>query len=80
MKLDELLATDKEAAALFNALPLPVQKQIRRTAPNIGTLAALRDHTINMVHRDGPFYANAVLDGTKLDPELKAEWTKEHQV
>ena len=35
---------------------------------------------INMVHRDGPFYANAVLDGTKLDPELKAEWTKEHQV
>lgn len=80
MKLDELLRTDKEAEALFNDLPLQVQKRIRRAGADISSLAALRDYTANMVHEDGPFYANAVLDGTKLDPELKAEWTKEHQV
>lgn len=79
MKLDELLRTDKEAEALFHDLPLQIQKHIRRTGADIGSLAALRDYTANMVHRDGPFYANAVLDGTKLEPELKAEWTMEHQ-
>lgn len=80
MNLEELLHKDKEAAALFDNLPLQVQKIIRRTGSNIGSLAALRDYTTNMVHQDGPFYANAVLDGTELDPELKAEWTMEHQV
>lgn len=79
MKLDDLLQNDREAAALFNSLPLPVQKTIRRTASDINSLAALRDYTINMVHNDGPFYANAVLDGTELEPELKAQWTMEHQ-
>ena len=79
MDLNELLKTDKEAAELFSHLPLQAQKAIRRTGKSIGTLAALRDHTINMVDQDGPFYANCVIDGTKLDPELKAQWTKEHE-
>ena len=80
MKLDELLARDKEAAHLFNHLPLQVQKIIYRTGGNtIDSLAALREHTIHMVNHDGPFYANAVIDGTELDPELKAHWTMEHQ-
>lgn len=80
MKLDELLKNDREAAALFNSLPLQVQKSIRRTHGDIGTLAALQEHTIQMVDHDGPFFAHGVIDGTKLDPELKAEWTREHQV
>lgn len=79
MKLDELLERDKEAAHLFDHLPLEVQKIIRRTGGDIDTLAALRDHTINLVHHEGPFYANGVIDGTELDPELKAHWTMEHQ-
>ncbi len=79
MKLEELLRTDQEAAALFNDLPLPIQKIIRRKGKDIDTLAALRDYTINMVHQEGPFYANGVVDGTELDPELKAQWTREHQ-
>lgn len=80
MKLDKLLERDPEAAQLFARLPLEVQKVIRRTGGDIDTLAALRDHTINLVHQEGPFYANAVIDGTELDPELKARWTMEHQV
>lgn len=80
MKLDELLKNDREAAALFNNLPLQVQKNIRRVGGDIDSLAALRDHTIHMVDHNGPFFAHGVIDGTKLDPELKAEWTKEHQV
>lgn len=79
MDLEELLKTDREAAELFSHLPLPVQKTIRRTGKSIGTLAALREHTIQMVDHDGPFFANCVIDGTKLEPELKAQWTKEHQ-
>ena len=79
MQLDDLLQNDKEAAALFSHLPLQAQKAIRRTGSDIRSLAALREHTARMVHNDGPFYANAVLDGTKLDPELKAEWTREHE-
>ena len=80
MKLDDLLSRDKEAAQLFDHLPLQVQKTIRRTVgDNIDSLADLRDHTIHMVDHNGPFYANAVLDGTELDPELKAHWTMEHQ-
>ena len=79
MKLDELLKNDPEAAKLFDHLPLEVQKIIRRTGGDIDTLAALRDHTINMVHQEGPFYANGVIDGTELDPELKARWAMEHQ-
>lgn len=80
MKLDELLQRDREAARLFNCLPLQAQKTIHRTmGDQIDTLAALRDQTINLVNHDGPFYANAVLDGTELDPELKAHWTMEHQ-
>ena len=79
MKLDELLQRDKEAAQLFNRLPLQVQKTIHRTGGDIDTLAALRDHTINMVNHDGPFYANAVIDGKPLDPELAAHWTMEHE-
>lgn len=79
MDLEELLKTDKEAAELFSHLPFTAQKEIRRTGKNIGTLAALRDHTMELVHEDGPFYANCVIDGTKLDPELKAQWTREHQ-
>ncbi len=79
MKLDELLRTDREAAALFDSLPTDIQKIIRREGKDIDTLAALRDHTINMVHQEGPFYANGVVDGTELDPELKAQWTREHQ-
>ena len=79
MKLDDLLARDQEAAQLFNRLPLQVQKSIYRTGGDIDTLAALRDHTINMVNHDGPFYANAVIDGKPLDPELAAYWTMEHQ-
>lgn len=80
MKLDKLLETDREAAALFRNLPLQVQKSIRRTAGDIDTLAALRDYTIRMVDQNGPFFANGVIDGTKLDIEQKVEWTKEHQV
>ncbi len=79
MKLDELLRTDREAAALFDDLPLSIQEIIRREGKDIDTLAALRDYTINMVHQDGPFYADGVIDGTNLDPELKAQWTREHQ-
>lgn len=80
MKLDELLKKDREAAALFNNLPLQVQKSIRRAGGDIDSLAALREHTIQMVDHGGPFFAHGVIDGTKLDPELKAEWTREHQV
>lgn len=79
MKLDKLLKTDQEAARLFSHLPLQVQKSIHRTGGDIDSLAALRDYTINMVDHDGPFYANGVIDGTELDPELKAHWTMEHQ-
>ncbi len=79
MKLDELLRTDREAAALFDELPPDIQKSIRRKGKDIGTLAALRDHTINMIHQDGAFYADDIVDGTNLDPELKAQWTREHQ-
>ena len=79
MDLENLLKTDKEAADLFSHLPLQAQKEIRRTGRNISTLAALRDHTIRMVNENGPFYANGVIDGTKLEPELKAEWTMEHE-
>ena len=80
MKLDDLLARDKEAAQLFNRLPLQVQKTIHRTVGDqVDTLAALRDHTISMINHNGPFYANAVIDGKPLDPELAAHWTMEHQ-
>lgn len=79
MKLEELLKTDPEAGRLFDHLPLEVQKIIRRTGKDIGTLAALRDYTIELVHEEGPFYANCVVDGTELDPELKAQWTREHK-
>ena len=79
MKLDELLATDREAARLFNCLPLQAQKTVRRTGGDIDTLAALRDHMIALVDHSGPFYANPVLDGNDLDPELKAHWVMEHQ-
>ncbi len=79
MKLDDLLAQDKEAAELFESLPVDVQKTIRRTGEDIGSLAELRDRTIHMVNHDGPFYHTAVVDGTKLEPEEKAEWTKYHQ-
>ena len=79
MKLDKLLANDKEAARLFGCLPLQAQNIVRRTGGDIDTLAALRDHTINLVNQDGPFYANAVLDGNDLDPELKAHWVREHE-
>ena len=79
MDLEQLLATDAEAAQLFSHLPLSAQKTIRRTGKNIDSLAALRDHTINLVHQEGPFFANCVVDGTKLDPELKARWTQEHE-
>lgn len=80
MKLDELLKQDREAAALFHNLPLPIQKSIRRNAGGIDSLAALREHTIRLVDQNGPFFANGVIDGTNLDIEYKAEWTREHQV
>lgn len=79
MKLNDLLKQDKEAAELFESLPVDVQKTIRRTGKDIGSLAELRDHTIHMVNHDGPFYHTTVIDGTKLEPEEKAEWTKYHQ-
>lgn len=79
MKLDELLKRDREAKALFHNLPLPVQKSIHRSAGDIDSLAALREYTIRMVDHDGPFFANGVIDGTNLDMEYKAEWTREHQ-
>lgn len=79
MKLEELLDNDKEAAKLFEHLPLEAQKFIRRTGQDIGSLGELRERAIHMINEDGPFYANAVIDGTELDDELKARWVMEHQ-
>lgn len=79
MELDDLLYRDEEAAALFSHLPEKVQATLRRRAGHINTLAALRDYTVQMVGNDGPFYAVRTEDGTCMEPELKAEWTMEHE-
>lgn len=79
MKLDELLNHDKDAAKLFGDLPEQVRKYIRRTGEDIDSLEELRARTIHMINEEGPFYANAVLNSTELDDELKARWTMEHQ-
>lgn len=79
MELDELLQRDRDAAALFSHLPQQVQADIRNRAGHISTLEALREHTIQMVNRDGPFYAVRTEDGTCMEPELKAAWTMEHE-
>lgn len=79
MELDALLRRDKEAAALFSHLPSKVQETLRTKAGNINTLASLRDYIIRMVDHDGPFYAARTEDGTCMEPELKAEWTMEHE-
>ncbi len=79
MKLDDLLRHDPEAAALFDGLPAEAQDKIRRTCGDVDSLAALRDRTIHIMDHDGPFYAHVPHDGTELDPELKADWTQEHQ-
>lgn len=79
MELDDLLYRDEEAAALFSHLPERIQATLRRRAGHINTLAALRDYTIQMVDNNGPFYANRTEDGTCMEPELKAAWTKEHE-
>ncbi len=79
MELEELLRRDRAAATLFSHLPFAAQKEIRQTGRDIGTLAALRERAIGMIQENGPFYANCVVDGTQLEPEEKAEWTKEHE-
>ena len=79
MELDELLRRDRDAAALFSHLPEQVQADIRSRAGHIRTLAALREYTIQMVDHCGPFYATRTEDGTCMEPELKAAWTKEHE-
>lgn len=79
MELDDLLHHNKEAAALFSHLPPAVQGHIRSTAGHINTLEALRDYTIRMVDHSGPFYAVRTEDGTCMEPELKAQWTMEHE-
>lgn len=79
MELDDLLHRDKDAAKLFSHLPPEVQDTIRRKAGNIRSLAALRDYTIHLVDHNGPFYAVHTEDGTCMEPELKAEWTMEHE-
>ena len=79
MELDNLLRRDKDAAALFAHLPHTVQQNIRQRAGSISTLAALRDYTIHMIDHSGPFYAARTEDGTCMEPELKAEWTMEHE-
>lgn len=79
MELDHLLRRDKDAAALFSHLPPNVQTTIRQSAGNISTLEALRDYTTRMVDHNGPFYAGRTEDGTCMEPELKAEWTMEHE-
>ena len=56
-----------------------MQETLRTKARNINTLASLRDYTIRMVDHDGPFYAARTEDGTCMEPELKAEWTMEHE-
>lgn len=79
MELDNLLAHSKEAATLFSHLPSHVQAHIRSTAGHINTPEALRDYTIRMINQTGPFYAARTEDGTCMKPELKAEWTMEHE-
>lgn len=79
MNLDQLLDNNKEAAKLFGNLPLEAQKFIRRTGQDIGSVGELRERAIHMINEDGPFYANAVIDGTDLDAELKARWVMDHQ-
>ncbi len=83
MELKSLLQTDKDAAAFFASLPKALQGELRRCGGNIGSLAALREYAIDLTnHRepaqdDDRFIAK---NGIPLDPELAADWTKEHQV
>lgn len=79
MELEDLLYRDEEAAALFSHLPEEAQATLRRRAGHISTLETLREYTIQMVDQNGPFYATRTEDGTCMEPELKAAWTKEHE-
>lgn len=79
MNLEELLQRDRDAAVLFSHLPPRAQEAIHQNGGEINSLDALRSYTIRMVNQNGPFYAVRTEDGTCMEPELKAEWTKEHE-
>lgn len=79
MGLNDLLRRDRDAATLFSHLPQKAQETLLQKAGDINSLAALRDYTVNMVAENGPFYAARTVDGTCMEPELKAAWTMEHE-
>ncbi len=81
MNLEQLLSEDKDAAAYYATLPVLAQNKLRRCGGNISSLAALRDYSATLVSRSGPFYGKTQpQDGTQLDPELAAEWTREGEM
>ncbi len=82
LELKSLLQKDKEAAAFFESLPKTLQGELRRCGGNIGSLAALREYAIDLTNQRRVAEDDRIIakNGIPLDPELAAEWTREHQV
>ncbi len=81
MELKSLLQKDKDAAAFFESLPQTLQGELMRRGGNISSLAALREYAIDLTNRPEPAKERVIAqNGIPLDPELSAEWTREHQV
>lgn len=82
MRLKSLLERDRDAAAFFKSLPKTVQSELRKRGENIVSLAALREYAIDVTNEMEATGGNHFIskNGIPLDPELAAEWTREHQV
>ncbi len=82
MELKSLLQKDKDAAAFFESLPKTLQGELMKRGGNISSLAALREYAIDLTNRPNPKCDDRIIaqNGIPLDPELSAEWTREHQV
>ncbi len=83
MELQSLLQKDQDAAAFFTSLPKELQGELRRRGGNISSLAALREYAIDLTNQWKPSEEDKRViakNGIPLDPELAAEWTREHQV